>query len=160
MKWQALMATAEELLKVLAPVVDSFGIDLDDVSLSKAGSKRILSISLDRDGGVDLDAVAEVSRGISELLDATDIMGATPYVLEVSSRGVDKPLTKPVHWHRNVGRLVKVVGSSIHVTGRVVSSTDNSVVLNIKGQMRTIAFDDVAKAHVQVEFNRSEVDEA
>lgn len=148
------MATAEELLEVLTPVVETFQIELDDVSLSKAGSKRVLAISLDRDGGVDLDAVAEVSRAISEHLDSTNIMGSGPYVLEVSSRGVDKPLTKPAHWRRNIGRLVKVVGSAIDATGRIVSSSENEVVINVKGQIRTFALDDIAKAHVQVEFNR------
>lgn len=150
------MATVDELVKVLTPVVSAFGIDLDEVTLSKAGNRRVLAISLDRDGGIDLDGVAEVSRAISEFLDESDVMGAAPYVLEVSSRGIDKPLLTATHWRRNTGRLVKVVGSAIDAVGRIVSSDDTSVVLNVKGQMRTIAFDGISKALIQVEFNRTE----
>ena len=153
------MATVDELLKVLAPVVSAQGVELDEITLSKAGNRRVLAISLDRDGGIDLDAVADASRAISEFLDESDVMGATPYVLEVSSRGIDKPLSTPAHWRRNHGRNVKVVGSAIAAIGRIVSSDDNSVVLNVKGQMRTIAFDDIAKAIVQVEFNRTDENE-
>lgn len=150
------MATVDELVKVLTPVVSTFDIDLDDVSLTKAGNRRVLAISLDADGGIDLDQVAEVSRAISEYLDESDVMGAAPYVLEVSSRGIDKPLTTAAHWRRNIGRLVKVVGSAIDATGRIVSSDDTSAVVNVKGQMRTVAFADISKALIQVEFNRTE----
>lgn len=148
------MATVDELITELAPVVSVHGVDLDEVNLSKAGNRRVLTIALDCDGGVDLDVVAAVSRSISEHLDESDIMGAAPYVLEVSSRGVDKPLLTPTHWRRNNGRLVKVVGSAIDAVGRITSSDDTSVTLNIKGQNKTVAFDDISKAMIQVEFNR------
>lgn len=150
------MATNDVLIDELTPIVAALGLEIDDVNVSKAGNRRVLAISLDRDGGLDLDLVADASRAISEHLDDSDVMGSAPYVLEVSSRGIDKPLTTAAHWRRNIGRLVKIVGGSVDVVGRIVSSDDAAVVLNVKGQMRTIEFASISKALVQVEFNRAD----
>jgi len=104
-------ATAQHLLEVLAPVVSATGHDLEDVNVTSAGRRSLVRVVVDADGGVDLDAVAEVSRVVSEALDADAPGGpafAGPYVLEVTSPGVDRPLTEPRHWRRAVGRLVQV----------------------------------------------------
>jgi ribosome maturation factor RimP len=82
-------------------------------------------------------------------------MGERPYTLEVTSRGVDNPLTLPRHWRRNASRLVKVdLADGDVVTGRVLSSTDEAVRLDVDGHEREIAYALVGKALVQVEFNR------
>ena len=102
---------------------------------------------------MSLDDIAEYSRAISEVLDAADVMGEAPYTLEVTSPGVHRPLTAPRHWRRAVSRLVKVTladGSS--VTGRIVSSDDRAVRLDVADQPRDIAYADIGKAVVQVEF--------
>src|SRR6059058_4887589 len=93
---------------VLEPVVAGAGYDLEDVTVTAAGRRSVVRVVVDRDGGVDLDAVADISRVLSEALDADDVMGEAPYVLEVSSPGVDRPLTQPRHWRRAAGRLVTV----------------------------------------------------
>ncbi len=152
------MATISEISAALEPVVIALGLDLDDVELSKAGSRRVLEVIVDAEGGVDLDAVALASRAVSDFLDASTIMGETPYVLEVSSRGLSRPLIKPIHWSRNVGRLVKVSGDSVNATGRIVSFEDPKVILNVKGQMRTFDIATIAKAFIEVEFNRKDAE--
>ena len=84
-------------------------MDLESVRVSVAGRRRLLRVVVDSDHGVSLDDAADVSRDVSAaLLDATDVIGDVPYTLEVSSPGVDRPLTEPRHWRRAAGRLVRV----------------------------------------------------
>jgi len=79
---------------LLAPVVDGLGFDLEGIEVTTAGRRRKVSVIVDRDGGIDLDAVADVSKVVSDALDGSDALGDAPYVLEVSSPGVDRPLTE------------------------------------------------------------------
>jgi ribosome maturation factor RimP len=134
------------------------GLDLEAVELTPAGKRRLLRVAVDKDGGVTLDDIADATKEVSRLLDESDVMGEQPYTLEVTSPGVDRPLTQPRHWRRNTGRLVKV---ALHdgrtVTGRVVDSDDERASLDIEGSgTEQITFADVAKAKVQVELNRKE----
>ncbi len=115
----------------------------------------MLRIAVDKDGGVTLDEIAEATRAIGEVLDGSDVMGQQPYTLEVTSRGVDRPLTLPRHWRRNHDRLVKVTpheGEAI--IGRITSSDEDGATLDVSGTAHEVAFDDVKKAMVQIEFNR------
>jgi ribosome maturation factor RimP len=108
---------------------------------------------------VTLDDVADATKKVSEVLDATDVMGEHPYTLEVTSRGVDRPLTLPRHWRRNADRLVKVTTTDGQtVTGRIVGSSDDAATLDLDGARREVAYTEVAKALVQVEFNRPSAD--
>src|SRR5215831_10123184 len=95
-----------DLARVLEPVVRAAGMDLESVRISPAGRRRLLKLVVDADGGAALDQIAEVSREASVRLDASGVMGEVPYTLEVSSPGVDRPLTEPRHWRRAQGRLV------------------------------------------------------
>src|SRR4051812_50134009 len=99
-------ASAERLSALLAPLVETTGADLEDVSVSKAGKRSVVRVVVDRDGGVSLDDVADVSRGISDALDALDAQDPSAlgpsYVLEVTSPRVDRPLTEPRPWRRSV----------------------------------------------------------
>jgi ribosome maturation factor RimP len=82
-------------------------------------------------------------------------MGEMPYTLEVTSRGVDRPLTLPRHWRRNQDRLVKAtLADGGEVTGRIVGSDETAATLDVDGDRREVAYADVAKALVQIEFNR------
>src|SRR5581483_9549542 len=111
---------------------------------------------VDRDGGVDLDAVADISRVVSTALDADDVMGDSPYVLEVTSPGVDRPLTMPRHWRRNAGRLVEAtVRDEGTLRGRIVSADDDAATLDIDGTSRTLPYDVLGPGKVQVEFDRA-----
>lgn len=150
-------ATPAHLHALLAPVVERLGADLEDVDLRPAGRRRLVRVVVDRDGGVDLDTVAEISQAVSEALDADAAMGESAYVLEVTSPGVDRPLTQPRHWRRAVGRLVECTladGSS--VTGRLLSVDGDAALLDAGGHDRSLAIAGVARAVVQVEFARGD----
>jgi ribosome maturation factor RimP len=99
-------ADAERIVGLLEPAVAAMGMDLEDVRITSAGRRRLLRIVVDADGGVSLDDIALVSRELSATLDRAAAMGEASYTLEVSSPGVDRPLTEPKHWRRAVGRMV------------------------------------------------------
>ena len=93
----------------IEPVVGAAGYDLEELVVTPAGRRSVVRVVVDRDSGVTLDDIAEVSRAVSAVLDENDgDLGRAPYVLEVTSPGVDRPLTEPRHWRRNTGRLVTV----------------------------------------------------
>lgn len=148
-------AVVPRLTSLLAPVVTAGGHDLEALEVTPAGRRRVVRIVVDRDGGISLDDVADVSRAVSEALDDIDarepaLLGGA-YVLEVSSPGVDRPLTEPRHWRRNVGRLVTaVLADGITETGRLTAADDTAVELG----GRQIALADLVRGKVQVEFNR------
>jgi len=140
----------------LRPIVKQFGCDLEAAEVTPAGRRRLLRVLVDRDSGINLDDVADVTRAISKALDADDVMGEGAYTLEVSSPGVDRPLTLPRHWRRNVSRLVEVtLVAGGKVTGRITAATDEAAELDVKGRPRTIAYPDMVKAKIQIEFNRA-----
>ena len=148
-------ATRDRIEAELIDPLSAMGLDVEAVEVTPAGKRRVLRVAVDKDGGVTLDDVADATREVSRVLDDSDVMGEMPYTLEVTSRGVDRPLTLPRHWRRNEDRLVKATlsdGSS--VTGRILGSTDAAVTLDVDGTHREVAFADVAKALVQIEFNR------
>jgi ribosome maturation factor RimP len=139
--------------------LQELGLDLEAVELTPAGKRRVLRIAVDKDGGVTLDDVAAATRAINEVIDASEVMGEQPYTLEVTSRGVDRPLTEPRHWRRNRSRLVKVTladGSAL--TGRIGETDEERVSLDVDGTARTVRLADVKKALVQIEFNRKDQD--
>ena len=155
----------------IEPVVVAAGYDLEELVVTPAGRRSVVRVVVDRDQGVTLDDIAEVSRAVSEVLDQNDDgMGRTPYVLEVTSPGVDRPLTEPRHWRRNTGRLVTVaVGPAGHaqeVTGRVTAVDAAGVTLAVEAQgkpgakkkaptPRAVSWAELGTGRVQVEFGRS-----
>ncbi|MGA8258130.1 MAG: ribosome maturation factor RimP [Nocardioides sp.] len=149
----------------LSAPLAALGLDLEAIEVTPAGKRRILRVAVDRDGGITMDDVAEAGRAVNDVLDASTVMGEQPYTLEVTSRGVDRPLTLPRHWRRNADRLVKVKltdGSSL--TGRIVASDDaddGGVTLDVSGLERRLTFAEISRALVQIEFNRkkTEVDD-
>lgn len=152
-------AVQARLMQLLAVAVESTGADLEDVSVSPAGKRRVVRVVVDRDGGINLDDVAQVSKAVSDLLDGAEesepdlLAGA--YVLEVSSPGVDRPLTAARHWRRSVHRLVTAhLGSGEAVTGRVLSAGEHEVALDVDGTPRTLLLAEVVRASVQIEFRR------
>ncbi len=144
--------------RIEAELVDpliALGVDVEAVELTPAGKRRVLRVAIDKDGGVTLDDVADATREVSRVLDDSDVMGEQPYTLEVTSRGVDRPLTLPRHWRRNTDRLVKVtLEDGSDVTGRITSSDDVAATLEVDGAAHEVTYDNVAKALVQIEFNR------
>jgi ribosome maturation factor RimP len=148
-----------QIVGLLEPVLAQHGLDLDAVEVLPAGKRRVLRVVVDGDGpegtGPLLDDIAEATRAISVALDESPAVGSAPYTLEVSSRGVSRPLELPRHWRRNVGRLVAVTTTAGEAfTGRVSAAGEESVTLDVEGTSRELALAEVAKALVQVELNR------
>lgn len=150
-------ATRDRIADLLEPVLAADGLDLDAVELASAGRRTVVRVVVDADGGVNLDRIADASRQLGKVLDNADFMGSGSYTLEVTSRGVDRPLTQPRHWRRNAGRLVKVTTvDDAKLTGRIVGSDDAGADLEIEGETgaHRVTFDQVAKARIQVEFSK------
>lgn len=149
---------AKALRSLAEPIVAGMDCDLEDVVIRQAGKRRLVRVVVDHhSGGLTLDLVASISREISRVLDESTVLGNSPFVLEVTSPGVDRPLRLPRHWSRAVGRLVLVtptVGEPIE--GRVLRAGDADAVLDVEGTETTVRYADVARAVVQVEFTRIE----
>jgi len=154
----------------IEPVVGAAGYDLEELVVTPAGRRSVVRVVVDRDEGVTLDDVAEVSRAVSAVLDDNDgELGRAPYVLEVTSPGVDRPLTEPRHWRRNTGRLVTVAvgpaGAAERVTGRITAVDDAGVTLAVEAPgkpgakrrppvPRQVSWAELGTGRVQVEFGR------
>jgi ribosome maturation factor RimP len=145
----------KKLAVLIEPAVAAAGLDLESVRMTVAGKRRLLRIVVDSDHGVSLDDVADVSREVSAVLDASNALGDVPYTLEVSSPGVDRPLTEPRHWRRARGRLVraKAAGEG-SVEGRLLAADADGVTLGLPGGERRFPYADVGAGSVQVEFGR------
>lgn len=155
---------SERLKEVLTPILAQFDLDLDAVEVIPAGKRSVVRIIVDGDGpagkGPLLDDIAEATKAISIELDSSDVTGNGPYTLEVSSRGVSRPLTLPRHWRRNHDRLVAVtLAEGQTVTGRIAESDEERVTLDVDGAEQIIAYAEVTKALVQVELNRKTEEE-
>ncbi len=174
-------ARVDTLERLAGPVVRAAGMDLEEVQLIPVGRRRVIRVVVDTSGGVGLDDIALVSQALSAELDATGCMGDLPYTLEVTSPGVDRPLTAPRHWQRSVGRMVKVTvtgpgragvaggagpvsGAAVTakrtVSGRIMAADDAGVVLDIGGEQRGFGFSELGPGKVQVEFRRDDMGES
>ncbi|MBB4933452.1 ribosome maturation factor RimP [Lipingzhangella halophila] len=143
------------LVELIGPVLAEAGLDLEALEVTPAGKRRLVRVVVDSDDGVDLDSVGEVSQRISTTLDTSDAMGKSPYVLEVTSPGVDRPLTEPRHWWRSRGRLVLVqLAAGGETRGRVMDADESGVTLETDGQVHTYKYSDLGRGKVQVEFRR------
>jgi ribosome maturation factor RimP len=155
----------------ITPVVDGAGYDLEELVVTPAGRRSVVRVVVDREQGVTLDDIAEVSRAVSEVLDANDDGMGRPYVLEVTSPGVDRPLTERRHWQRNIGRLVTVtVGPAVgtdEITGRITAVDDAGVALAVEARgkpgakkrpptPRLVPWAQLGAGRVQVEFGRAD----
>jgi ribosome maturation factor RimP len=149
---------AKALRSLAEPIVAGLDCDLEDVVIRQAGKRRLVRIVVDHHaGGLTLDLVASISREISRVLEDSTVLGNSAYVLEVTSPGVDRPLTLARHWTRAVGRLVRVTPKSGDaIEGRVLSADGTQAVLDVDGAETTVTYTDVARAVVQVEFTRIE----
>jgi ribosome maturation factor RimP len=143
---------------VITGPIAGAGADLEDVEIHSAGSRRVVRVVVDTDGGISMDQVAELTRLVSAALDGSDVLGERPYVLEVSSPGVSRPLTLPRHWRRNRGRLVRVLlsGHPEPLVGRIDEVTDEAATILLQDEHRTIRLAEVRRAVVQVEMDAKE----
>jgi ribosome maturation factor RimP len=157
------MALSDQISQLVTPAVESQGLFLEDVHIVSPGKHRIVTCIVDGPTSLNLDQVTAVSRAISELLDEAAFMGETPFTLEVTSPGVDRPLTVPRHFLKNQGRLLKIVKIDGQVvTGRIVESNETIVTLSFTEKKEEkqveVAFADIKRATVEIEFNRKDGD--
>ena len=151
MKQQAIEA-------VVGPVVEQCGLEVDRIEIVRAGKRSVLRFYLDGDGpqgqGPSLDEIAEATRAISVALDDSPAVGNAPYTLEVSSRGVSRPLTEAKHFRRNTGRLVTLTVADGSLSGRILGADDEAVELDVDGTVRSVALADITHAVVTAELRK------
>lgn len=149
-----------QIAEVVKPILAEHELELDALDVTPVGKRSVVRITVDGDGpegkGPLLDDIASASQAVSAALDANADLGDRAYTLELSSRGVSKPLTAPKHYRRNRGRLVKLWIEDRETTGRIVDADDDGVALDEKGEVTKYPFDQVRKAVIQVELNRKE----
>ena len=154
------MSLQDSLTDLLRPAVENAGFFLEQVLISNPGNHRILTCVVDGTKPLNLDEVTVVSRLISELLDETTLIDDA-FTLEVTSPGVDRPLTERRHWEKNLTRIISMVmNDGTSLTGRLTElrADDATFVENIKGRMKThvVLLADIKQAQVQVEFSRKD----
>jgi ribosome maturation factor RimP len=151
------MPTEDRVSELIAASIQGRGYDLEGVRVTAAGSKSVVRVMVDADAGVDLDAVAELSRDLSDLLDDAGDFGHTPYTLEVTTPGIDRPLSAERHWRRARGRKVRIVTANGELIGRVGELNDGEVAIVIRGRsgpsLEHVELAEVREAVVQVEFS-------
>lgn len=139
---------------VVAPIATRLKLDVEDIEVRRIGTRQIVRIILDKDGGISMDEIAAATRQISDELDLLEELAAV-FTLEVTSPGIDRPLTEERHWRRNIGRLVKVqIPDSGAIEGRILEVTELDVLLQVKQYKRSLPLADIERAVVQVEFNK------
>jgi ribosome maturation factor RimP len=157
------MALKDQISELITPALQQAEYFLEDVNIVNPGQHRIVTVIVDGESGLNLDQVTVASKLVSELLDEAPFMGETPFTLEVTSPGIDRPLTLPRHFAKNVDRLLKVTkNDGVVVTGRIRSNTEIDVTLEVaeKKEVKevTVALADIKRATVEIEFNRKDGD--
>jgi ribosome maturation factor RimP len=155
------MALKDQIAELITPALQQAGYILEDVNLVTPGNHRIVTVIVDGESALNLDQVTVASKLVSELMDEAPFMGETPFTLEVTSPGIDRPLTLPRHFAKNVTRLLKVTKTDGEVvTGRIASNTDADVTLTVAVKKETkevvVSLADIKRAVVEIEFNRKD----
>ena len=155
------MSLSASIQELLTPAVETAGFFLEEVQITTPGNHRTVTCVVDGVKPLDMDEVTSVSRIISQILDEAPLLGEQAFTLEVTSPGVDRPLTLPRHWTKNLNRLIKITfNDGAVLTARLseFNETHAKLVENIKGRMKNheVAFSDIKRAVVEIEFNRKD----
>jgi ribosome maturation factor RimP len=143
------MGKKEDISAAITPALEALGFYLEDVTIISAGRRSMLTVIVDGDTHLSLDQVTSATKAIGEIVESVQSLGETPFTLEVTSPGLDRPLTKVRHWQKNINRLVKVVlldGSEIK--GRIKDVNEVSAIVDEKN----INYSDIKRATLEVEF--------
>jgi len=145
------MSNKEQVLAVITPAIESLGFYIEDITITSAGRRSMLTVIVDGDTHLSLDQVTVATKAISEIVENLPTLGNNPFTLEVTSPGLDRPLTKPRHWRKNQDRLIKIVlTDGKEISGRIKDSTESSVTVDEK----VINFADIKRATLEVEFKK------
>ncbi|MEJ6577247.1 MAG: ribosome maturation factor RimP [SAR202 cluster bacterium] len=143
------MPLNEEISAAIRPAIEATGNYLEELTITSAGKVKILTVIVDSESHLNLDQVTAVTKAISEIIEALPALGDTPFTLEVTSPGLDRPLTKPRHWRRNLNRLVKITMSSgTLIEGRIVEVTEGTATVGSE----VLSFEDIKRATLEIEF--------
>ena len=145
------MGKKEDISAAVTPALSALGFYLEDVIITSAGRRSMLTIIVDGDTHLSLDQVTSATKAISEIVESLQSLGDTPFTLEVTSPGLDRPLTKPRHWRKNIDRLVKVVLlDGKEIKGRIKAASEDSATVD----QSEITFADIKRASLEVEFKQ------
>ena len=145
------MSNKEQVLAVITPAIESLGFYIEDINITSAGKRSMLTVIVDGDTHLSLDQVTVATKAISEIVENLPTLGNNPFTLEVTSPGLDRPLTKPRHWRKNQDRLIKIVlTDGKEVKGRIKDSNEASVTVDDQ----VINFADIKRATLEVEFKK------
>jgi len=143
------MTIIEEVAAAIRPAIEATGAYLEEVTLTPAGKRKIMTVIVDGDTNLSLDQVTSISKEVSAIVEVLPALGDTPFTLEVTSPGVDRPLTNSRHWRKNHGRLIN---ATLHdgqvVTGRIGDATE----IDVEIDSVKIAFAAIKKALIEIEF--------
>ncbi|CAN2235481.1 ribosome maturation protein RimP [actinobacterium SCGC AAA044-D11] len=143
------MPLNEEISAAIRPIIEATGNYLEELTITTAGKVKILTVIVDSDAHLNLDQVTAVTKEISQVIEELPALGETAFTLEVTSPGLDRPLTKPRHWRKNLDRLVKITMTSGQVIeGRIGAATETSVLVD----ENTVSFEDIKRAVLEIEF--------
>jgi ribosome maturation factor RimP len=145
------MSNKEQVLAAITPAIQSLGFYIEDITITSAGKRSMLTVIVDGDTHLSLDQVTVATKAISEIVENLPTLGNNPFTLEVTSPGLDRPLTKPRHWRKNQDRLIKIVlTDGKEVKGRIKDSTESAVTVDDQ----VINFADIKRATLEVEFKK------
>ncbi len=145
------MGKKEDISAAVTPALSALGFYLEDVTITSAGRRSMLTIIVDGDTHLSLDQVTSATKAISEIVESLQSLGDTPFTLEVTSPGLDRPLTKSRHWRKNIDRLVKVVLlDGKEIKGRIKAASEDSATVD----QSEITFADIKRASLEVEFKQ------
>ena len=145
------MSNKEQVAAVITPAIQALGFYVEDISITAAGRRSMLTVIVDGDTHLSLDQVTVATKAISEIVENLPTLGNNPFTLEVTSPGLDRPLTKPRHWRKNKDRLIKIVlNDGKEVTGRIKDSTGADVTVD----EQNIKFADIKRATLEIEFKQ------
>jgi ribosome maturation factor RimP len=138
------------------PVLSSLGLELVDVEIVGSGRARTLRLTVDREGGIDLDTLAEANRPVVNALDAVEALSG-PYTLELSSPGLERPLRSPADFRRFVGTTISVkshdvVAGARRHRGLLAEADDEGIALEVDGEHRRFSYDAIASARTVFEW--------
>jgi ribosome maturation factor RimP len=145
------MSNKEQVTAAITPIIESLGFYVEDIAITTAGKRSMLTVIVDGDTHLSLDQVTVATKAISEIVENLPTLGNNPFTLEVTSPGLDRPLTKPRHWQKNKDRLIKIIlNDGKEITGRIKDSTQSSVTID----EQVINFADMKRATLEIEFKQ------
>ena len=143
------MSLNEDISAAIRPIIEATGNYLEELTITSAGKVKILTVIVDSDSHLNLDQITAVTKEISEVIETLEELGDTAFTLEVTSPGIDRPLTKPRHWRKNLGRLVKItMTSGQDIQGRIGEATETDVLVD----NQKVSFEDIKRAVLEIEF--------